>query len=105
MKPFEAPANANIPATLPMLWLQLPMAACATAIDVATCQLRGWTAMHQAMVDLSWSAWRPEQAEPASTEPQETSPGLASTVADVRSAGAAMLQAQLDAMQAFRRSA
>ncbi len=105
MQSFDAPANANTPAISPLLWFKLPMAAYATAIDVAGYQLRGWAAMHQAMIEMNRSVWRVGQTEPTDAKDLETSPVFASAAADVRSAGAAMIQAQLDAMEAFRRSA
>ena len=105
MKPFDAPANANMPAASPLLWFQLPMASYAAAMDIAGYQVRYWAAFQQAALNLSQGVWRALPAASLDVIDREPSPMVACTAADLRSAGAAVIQAQMDAMEALRRSA
>ncbi len=104
MKPFDPPANSNTPAAAPMLWL-LPMASYAATMDVMTYQLRYWAALNRAALDLSQTAWSLPARPIAAARNEAASPAMACAAADMRAAGAAMLQAQKDAMDALRRSA
>ena len=105
MKPFDAPANANTPPAAPPLWFSFPMAAGAAAIDIAAFQLSWWAkvhaAMHGAALDMRTTLWG--IGAPAHAE--DPSPVISQVAADMRAVGAAVLQAQIDTMQAFRHSA
>lgn len=101
MKPFDPPANTNMPTFAAPFWLQLPAAAHAAAIDLAIAQLQYWSALHQTAFDMQRRLWDGA----ATARAGEDSPVMALTAADMRSAGEAVFRAQRDAMAAWRRSA
>lgn len=101
MRPFDPPANANLPAVAAPFWLQLPAASYAAAVDLAVAQLQYWSALHEVMFNMHRRMW----GGAAAVRAAEDSPVMALTAADMRSAGAAVFQAQRDAMAAWRRSA
>ena len=103
MEPFEAPANANHTSATTG-WLEWPMAAYAVQMDLAARQWAVWTDAHRAMVDATARAWGAFDVAPRETE-DAAPPAIALATADLRAAGRAMWRAQMDAVDALRRSA
>ena len=97
MRPFDLPANANTPVSPALYWANWPLEVCAVASELAANHYRGWADMQRSLFAAAWGL--------SSETSAEQSPLVALAAADMRAAGAAMWQAQKDAIDAFRHSA
>lgn len=93
MKPCDLPANANTPPYVAALWAGLPYTMWTLSLEMAVQNWRFMAAAQQAAVNALTAAGATEE-----------SPVAACAAADVREAGAAVLRAQLDAIDTIRRA-
>ena len=97
MRPFDLPANANMPVSPALYWANWPLESCAVAFELAAGQYRCWADMQRSLIAAAWGM--------TATPSAEASPMVAFAAADMRAASAAMWQAQKDAIDIFRHSA
>lgn len=106
----QRPANANTPPWTVTPWAAWPGLAPHMAVwsAVAAAGLENWVTLQRAWLDAGRDAMRRQQ-EAFLAAPRDTDgPGavvLTATVEDMRECGAALLQSQIDALEAWRRSA
>ena len=101
MKPFDLPANANAPISPAHYWTSWPLDSYAAVLELAAMQYRCWARTQEALFAGAWGLATMADAG----APQDQSPMFAVAAADMRAAGAAVLRAQMDALNAFRQSA
>lgn len=98
MMPFDAPANHNEPPAGPVaIWAVWPLAVCAVSLTVFARQCEVWGAAHRSLAQAASRLW--------DAGADETPPLMAMATADVREASAAVWRAQMDVVDALRRSA
>ncbi|MDX2234229.1 MAG: hypothetical protein NW200_06995 [Hyphomonadaceae bacterium] len=98
MKPFDTPANTNLPlADMPAAgladWLAWPLATWAASYTVAAETLRLTTAMQRAALEVLLNAH---------AAPDVGSPAAMAAAAELRETGAAVLGAQMEALERLR---